>query len=1025
MPIEPKLTPGWGVAGVLLLATGAGYALIGIKNQWLHTFLSAAYLGALGTTILIVYLMTLPVSNGVQGAYVVAAVLTGAILGGVSCIFKEITEALGSMLGGFCFSMWLLTLADGGLVKETGSKAIFIAVFTAASFATYFSQYTRAHGLITSIAFSGATVVILGVDCFSQAGLKEFWAYIWELNEDLVPVDIDTFPITKGMKAETAIIIIIFLVGIVSQMKLWKVINEHREKHAAKRAAHQRDLQAEEEAVGRQIEEQTMRDRREWEAVYGNGEQPSSNVSQSGDSGVETGMNEKKTARESNSLSHKPVEIEMTNISPAEEAPVASPKPKTAAETVTEVIKDGTVTVRVAADDMPNRPDDVEEANQTSVWAVGSDGNPVPASGSARGISRSLTPAPIVVPLPFRVPQAEGEEEMQSMVGHSSIATFDGEGDELAPPSRRQSMAKRISQNSLTLLRRMSQRTTKPESQCSTKREHSMSHEELVISRNDMEQDRRSSLAATIDGMSSVGESASTRDGRPISIEVKAELANRTISDKSCVDNMDKACEEQPNTKTSRALSEERPLSGASLGPSDAVDEKISAIGRPSSYLEVGTPKHPKSVLSETSTRASLTQGRLPRSLSRVAMSYRTNEWAKHLSHADTPAPDSLQLNEYPPEPIAEETIEASVPVNVDELVQTAKNGAPPPAQPISTMANVSYGGMARSLSHGSQNSPAPVAGTRLVSNPHRISTDVLNQPIVEEGPRETIARPEADVGIPSARTSISIERPPIPGVVSYSSPQTLIGQREMLMRNKSALSVSGIPAPALERTGSDIGSLPNYPVYSVYNGSIPSQTMEGADDLPLSQRRELMMRQTSLQALGGGVSRPSSAIPGTMGSFPAAAISAPTLATDTIPFNSHQPQRDSGIQSQAAREARMASFRQSVAQDLRNGSTLAPTQVSTSNPYANGTLLGGGLMGGSMTSLRNPRDCEAGVRYSINASRTNLLSQKHNEFAQKEAERLNREKQNRIFEQRMRSGELLDAHRDAMRRLQNASRAD
>ncbi|KAL2879641.1 hypothetical protein SGCOL_004970 [Colletotrichum sp. CLE4] len=81
LPIEPKVTPGWAVAGVILLCTGVIYNLIGIKNTILHNAFSVAYVVSLGITVLVVYVMVIPVSNGSQGAYVVAAVLPAAAVG--------------------------------------------------------------------------------------------------------------------------------------------------------------------------------------------------------------------------------------------------------------------------------------------------------------------------------------------------------------------------------------------------------------------------------------------------------------------------------------------------------------------------------------------------------------------------------------------------------------------------------------------------------------------------------------------------------------------------------------------------------------------------------------------------------------------------------------------------------------------------------------------------------------------------------------------------------------------------------
>ena len=179
LPIHPEITPALSVAGALLILTGIFYTLIGIKTKWLHVFLSPAYLAGLGVTILIIYVMGPPVSNAIQGAFFVAACVTGIIAGGVSVMFADITEGLGCFLGGFCLSMWFLVLKSGGLISSTTGKIIFISLFTVGGFALYLSHWTRPYALIACISFAGATVIVIGVDCFSRAGLKEFWLYIW------------------------------------------------------------------------------------------------------------------------------------------------------------------------------------------------------------------------------------------------------------------------------------------------------------------------------------------------------------------------------------------------------------------------------------------------------------------------------------------------------------------------------------------------------------------------------------------------------------------------------------------------------------------------------------------------------------------------------------------------------------------------------------------------------------------------------------------------------------------------------
>lgn len=130
--------------------------------------------------------MNPPVTDAVQGAFFVAAAITGLIFGALALVFADITDGLGCLLGGFCLSMWLLSLKAGGLIESTSGRAIFIGSMSAAGYAFSWSHYTRNYGLIGSISFSGATISMLGVDCFSGAGWKEFWLYLWSKSNHIL-----------------------------------------------------------------------------------------------------------------------------------------------------------------------------------------------------------------------------------------------------------------------------------------------------------------------------------------------------------------------------------------------------------------------------------------------------------------------------------------------------------------------------------------------------------------------------------------------------------------------------------------------------------------------------------------------------------------------------------------------------------------------------------------------------------------------------------------------------------------------
>lgn len=1011
LPLSPTITPGWGVAGAVLLITGLIYTLVGIKNRWIHTFFSTAYAAALGITVLIVYVMNVPVSNALQGGYVAAIVLSGCALGAASVFFKELTEGLGCALGGFCVSMWLLCLSPGGLLKPVASKAIFIACFTLVAFAFYFSRYTRDWALISMISFAGSTVVVLGIDCFSRAGLKEFWAYIWDLNENLFPLGADTYPVTKGIRVETAAIIIIFLAGIISQIKLWRIVREKRQQRAAERAEGQRNLEQEEADVGRQVEETTARERRAWERIYGDGEAGGSTLS---------GHGSEKRLRQSYNGSSKPrseVEVyEMTDMSDSDRGqPLKDPMEKD---------QEGRVIVRVAADDVPEVSADTDDELDEKRGAAPNStqrSSKISTENKRQSSAKSAPEAPEVVPLPFTVPATQADDA-RSEADRSSVATFAADDDleQARVPRHSQSLARRLSQGSSKMLRSLSHRSGRTKH--TSNLDAGQSSEDLVVPH--VQHDDESSIAATFDGQSQYG---SDRDSVLGTEQSPERELNLQISDKESrkseielpgqKDVEDRQRHSQHNDATSPVAIEGQktpdpvPTGGDSKNADDSADGVEKSQKAPSAK--------PKSLASVNSARASLTKEHLPDSLSRVALSYRTNEWAKHLSYADAPEPDELVIEQ--PKPAKRNSVkERPAPVNVEELQQGADEGAPPPAivrsdsrlSNASLQLDVSKRQSRQNVALSNASSPdkdQPFSPPLVPANPNMVrsaSSAALRRtssafgPIAEEhdgvhyaasihGEQDNLRQMSTS---PTLSTGPALgHRQSAAGLVSYSSPQTLLGQREMFLRSRSSGNLLAnlpeeVPATAAP-AGSDAGSLYNYPAYAAALVADP-------DDIPLSQRKE-MMRHNSLASLQGNplLHRSSSGM---------------DLPTERRPFDSHQPQRNSTLPTPAAREAQLANFRSSVAADLRSGSPMIASQ-SRATPFSSTTNL---LTGGR----------EAEVRRNIELQRNRIMEQKEAEAQQREMDRQQKEWTDRVFDERMRSGELIDAHREAMRKMQHGA---
>ncbi|KAG8532213.1 uncharacterized protein KY384_003854 [Bacidia gigantensis] len=649
LPIHPEVTPALAVAGALLILTGAFYTIIGIKTKWLHIFCSATYLFALCVTILIIYVMHPPVSNAVQGAYFVAAAVTGLIFGAIAVVFADVTEGLGCFLGGFCLGMWFLTLKPGGLITSTAGKSIFIACFTVGIFGLYISHYTRPYGLIGSTSFAGATAVLLGVDVFSRAGLKEFWLYIWNLNNGLFPLHYDgPYPITRGIRVEIAGIILLCILGVMSQMKVWNIIKKRREEKATeeRRKALERD-QAEEE-LGKKLEEGNDRDMQMWDAVYGKKSSTRSQV----DSGI--GTDEPSTCKGSMSVvdvRDLPEGLEMQNLASSKSSQ------KGGRVVVVHVGQDDEIvavrpdgkSVRSVAD--TSREASIREVRAAVAKSQASETSSIKSSKTTRTIPKqqatlmidpNLSLKPKVVSPPFKIPDDSASQHSDDK---SSIATF-AESDRA--PER---PAKRLSGSAL--IRKVSGRSKR------RSMGRTISEEALVIPY--IEEDRVSSVAATLDGVSihnASQEKLSTGGHSPATSSVKSNEVFATPQQTPWHEEIDLSFgpfgRNAGDTERESTLTEKQtqnPLTGHALG-----------------LKPVTKSESPQQLRTQTSL-----SGNLPDRTSKVVMAYRTNEWAKHLDSAEAPILEEEKLTKPQAEP------EETAPVNIQELQQTPLNAEPAP----------------------------------------------------------------------------------------------------------------------------------------------------------------------------------------------------------------------------------------------------------------------------------------------------------------------------------------------------------
>lgn len=969
LPIEPKITPAIGIAGAIMLGTGVALCLVGVKKSWLHIFLSTGYLASLAVTVLIIYVMNPEHSNAIQGAYMVAAVVTGLIFGAVSLVFQEVTEGLGCMLGSFCFAMWILVLAPGGVIHSTAGRGILIGVITVAGFGLSFTHYTRMYALLCCTSFAGATITILGVDCFSRAGLKEFWLFLWKLNPKQFPLETKTYPITRGIRVEIACIIVVFLLGLVSQFKLWKVIKARRAQNEAERKRVEDERLEAEAAVGRDIEANNQRERAEWEAMYGEKHATKVQTDSCAASSMETSSKHQYSVKE-----RELDTIELSDIEEVRSGRLSSGGKGTmheghpsSGESQEAFVEMGENSRRqsndsVNTDILDSEGNPVEEDNTDGVYAPG---------------------APEVVPLPFRVPTDEEEQDREAVAPSeaSKKPTDAAPAESVVMPLQKLSLM---------------QLNQQYESEAFERRA-----------------DQASSVAATADDVAVLGDVTPGQQSRvqsmllqdvggdrlaPPRFEHDQSKRSSVVSERELEQALDEDDEEAlprdpvvmdviPAPNASGPTREKSTGSTSNQDPANVVVN----VSRPDGSSE----GHPGSV-SEGLVE------QLPAKLSKIALTYRTNEWAKHIADADHP--DNAGELERPSSPgVQVETSfpeETPRPVDVEELQKTNSVSGPNlpthssskaskksqrqkrQSDPVnnlnrssSTQSATPIYAFSRSSSQVSLNRQQSTSGSPArpkLGSKRQSSMQLTNQTLVEspvEDATETFQPNEF-----AATTNV------YPNATASTSASNLLDERnQMLQRRPTTVSFNGFRStPSL---GMMSGAIPegqelhqpqttptqDYGSPTFSSPTIPPNCISEDENMTLAQRRSLMQLNANNQT---SPTLPSPQTP----HKPRASI------LSTLAYDSHQPARTTPTAASNQQSARLNQWRQTLQADVQ--------------------------------AKQPPRVVESAARQNMMDGRR-ANEQRHARKKEEEGRRQS------AIDEAMRRGQLDGAHRDAMRRLQ------
>ncbi|KAI0320363.1 hypothetical protein OF83DRAFT_1053207 [Amylostereum chailletii] len=228
--LDTTLDPAFGVLGALLILTGLPSAFLGHKNRWTSFFLIGFYSLSLVCIVLILKFGVLdavhPPSSTLRGMFVLASAVAGIAGGGVSIFFWKVTKYFIGAWGGFALGLWIQCFRDGGLVHSIGLRWILFLGCAVVGFVLCTLPKLHYHVVLISTAMVGASAVMLGVDCFTTANLKEF--YVWNLGfTSLFPKYKNNgiqFPVTQTMEIELGLIGAISIMGAAVQFRVLHVL---------------------------------------------------------------------------------------------------------------------------------------------------------------------------------------------------------------------------------------------------------------------------------------------------------------------------------------------------------------------------------------------------------------------------------------------------------------------------------------------------------------------------------------------------------------------------------------------------------------------------------------------------------------------------------------------------------------------------------------------------------------------------------------------------------------------------------
>lgn len=652
--------------------------------------------------------------------------------------------------------------------------------------------------------------------------LKYGWA---ALNDNVFPLETNNYPHTRGIRVELAVIILITAFGVMSQVKLWKILKERREVKDAEKRRQMADLEALDEDVGRRVEEGHKVERAQWEVEYGGKEVTVDERPNTGNmSRADSGLGDDEFRKKSGETVEEFVETEdmrkereehIHAESQKQPLGVPSEQPDESVEEVDRSITPGSIPGQQSSSYLLLQPEvAIEKPN--------------------------VPPTPEVIPLPVPIPmETEGDDDEVS-----SLATW-AESDRCLSGDIGVEVI--ITPTLMKLEGYDEDRASSVAATCDDEGALEAAQDFLSIDgavrRSVSTSNTDDDITPTSTSFRVPGEYESGQGERyflPV-INVQPSESGKNSTRGSFergifTGNHSKAGTTHQTTPT------------ATSPPSVADTPPLIITKFPENLAPASSPKPNTQDLPNVPADLSL---QLQARCSRVVKNYRTNEWAKHLADAEKPELEKIEGSVQP----MNIPLEVSVPVHIKELQETSEVPPQPPS---------------RSTSKMSQYEPV---GPALVSSPSFPLPASVARPVMRTSSVPVIQQDDRQGAVSPVERCVS---PPIYGRHTPSPlPQnTLMGKRESMVRSRqnfNTLPDYGSPSPtpdlrsqspniglsfhpSLNSPGASRSPTPNmYPTQNPANDTAQYRSGHLDDDMSLADRRNELLNHPVSQNMPQG----------------------------------------------------------------------------------------------------------------------------------------------------------------------------